>query len=130
MMIHSKKLRLLGLRNPKSHLRNSIKPWDGSGIKFPVGTKVMFKSDAKKPYGLTEKEILSLPFNGFANSSKRIYSVEQLEKLAEKKFEALGIEYPALMFPPNFMIKTSEHLTGLLGRPDNLFARIRRNKYL
>ena len=84
---------------------------------------------AKHDFGLSDKDIASLQFQGYANSSKRVYAVEQLIALAKRKYEKTGIDYPNRRIPENMlklrgMTKTSEKLTGLSGREENRFLRL------
>jgi hypothetical protein len=60
--------------------------------------QAQFKSDAKKAFALTEKELASVRFMGFPSSSKIVYALADLQVLAEKKRAALGpdnFDYPA-----------------------------------
>lgn len=75
----------------------------------------------KREFGLSDKDIASLQFQGFACSRKTVYSVDQMAALAKRKYEKTGIEYPKMHLPEVMlkhvgMEKTSERLTGLLGR--------------
>jgi len=103
----------------KKQWEEGIKVWTGGegyrGIKFPNGTKVLFKSDAKREFGLNDKEIASLPFYGFAGSRKTVFKLDDLSALAESKAETLGTSYPAQTIPPQYRVKTTDYLTGLKG---------------
>ncbi|KAK0476632.1 hypothetical protein IW261DRAFT_1489211 [Armillaria novae-zelandiae] len=47
-------------------------PWKGPhDFKWPKGTLGMYKSDAKRSYGLTEREILTLPCESIEMSRRR-----------------------------------------------------------
>ena len=50
----------------------------------------MFKSDAKRAFGLTENEVASLPYMGFYGSGKTIYRLTDCKALADRKRAALG----------------------------------------
>ncbi|KAJ7060761.1 hypothetical protein C8F01DRAFT_1369684 [Mycena amicta] len=52
------------------------------------GTAVMFKSDAKKSFGLTEREILTLPHESIPGSLKTYFDLSAVRALHHRKFEA------------------------------------------
>ncbi|KAI0726773.1 hypothetical protein C8Q72DRAFT_844538 [Fomitopsis betulina] len=61
------------------------------------------KSDARKAFGLTDKEVASLPYMGFSGSSKTIYRLADCKALADRKHVTLGsdaFDYPARTQPP------------------------------
>ncbi|EIN12428.1 hypothetical protein PUNSTDRAFT_124289 [Punctularia strigosozonata HHB-11173 SS5] len=82
----------------RKEMREKKKVWEeglaseGRRVTYAIGTKVLFKSDAQRSFGLTPKEILSLPHQAFAGSSKTVYSLDSLKQLAERKRAALGPE--------------------------------------
>lgn len=83
---------------------------------------------AKREFGLTDKDIATLPFQGYAASPKCVYAVEQLMALAKLKYKAIGVRYPLQALPDEMtklkgMTKTSEKLTGLAGRSSNAYFR-------
>ncbi|KAK7691044.1 hypothetical protein QCA50_006147 [Cerrena zonata] len=94
-----------------------LKEWTGGdgyrGIRYVDGTKVLFKSDAKSQFKLSDKDIASLPFYGFPNSRKRVFALTQLETYAKRKFEATGIEYPAIYSLPPYMVLHGPNVKGL-----------------
>lgn len=51
---------------------------------------------AKSEFKLNDKDIASLPFYGFPNSRKRVFTLSDLQAHAKRKFEATGIPYPAM----------------------------------
>lgn len=80
----------------------------------------------KREFGLSDKDIASLPWQGFAASRKTVYSVTDLAALAKRKYEKTAIPYPKLGYPETMMkligmTKTTEKLTGLQGREDQAF---------
>lgn len=85
----------------------------------------------KREFGLSDKDIASLPWQGFVGSRKTVYSVTDLAALAKRKYEKTFIPYPKLGFPEKMMqfigmTKTTEKLTGLQGREDQAFLTTRR----
>ncbi|KAJ7060791.1 hypothetical protein C8F01DRAFT_1140890 [Mycena amicta] len=50
--------------------------------------QVMFKSDAKKSFGLTEREILTLPHESIPGSPKTYFDLSAVRALHHRKFEA------------------------------------------
>lgn len=59
-----------------------------------------------------------------------MYAVDQLAALAKRKYEKTGVEYPKLGFTEDMMsgvgmTKTTERLTGLVGRAGRSFFRSR-----
>ncbi|KAJ7021968.1 hypothetical protein C8F04DRAFT_1273082 [Mycena alexandri] len=54
-------------------------------------TYVMYKSDAKQAFGLTETEILTLRRESMPQSSKTYFALEDARTLQRRKFEALAL---------------------------------------
>ncbi|KZT70755.1 hypothetical protein DAEQUDRAFT_810357 [Daedalea quercina L-15889] len=107
----------------------TLKPWasrvdNGRGVPFEIGTKAQFKSDAKKAFGLTNKEIASLPYMGFAGSGKTIYRLTDCKAIADRKRKALrmdAFDYPAreIMAPTQPKAIWGLSLANFLGEPDH-----------
>ncbi|KAJ6476654.1 hypothetical protein C8R47DRAFT_1051961 [Mycena vitilis] len=53
-----------------------------------VGTHIMFKSDAKQSFSLTETEILTLPHESVPGSFKTYFSLPAVKALQQRKFAA------------------------------------------
>ncbi|KAJ7706623.1 hypothetical protein B0H16DRAFT_1746844 [Mycena metata] len=65
-------------------------PWveGATPYRHLAGTHVMFKSDAKKAFGLTEAEILTLPHESIPGSLKTYFDVDDARALQMRKFAA------------------------------------------
>ncbi|KAJ7092288.1 hypothetical protein B0H15DRAFT_1021040 [Mycena belliarum] len=65
-------------------------PWSegNSTFRHPVSTRVMFKSDAKKTFGLTEAEVLTLRHESIPRSPKTYFSLADVQALQQRKFDA------------------------------------------
>ncbi|KDQ08054.1 hypothetical protein BOTBODRAFT_38273 [Botryobasidium botryosum FD-172 SS1] len=117
-------LRRAQLRKKKAEWESALTEWKGAkshkGVALPAGTKALFKSDAKKFYGLSDKDIAALPFQGFNGSSKQVIPLHEIEAHAKRKFEATGIPYEAMTAyrAPHPLTVNGPHLTNLSGRPD------------
>ncbi|KAK0225690.1 hypothetical protein IW262DRAFT_1357558 [Armillaria fumosa] len=73
-------------------------PWKGPhNFKWPTGTLGMYKSDAKRSYGLTEREILTLPFESIEMSSKTFFSHADVKELSFDKYSVFDILMPDRM---------------------------------
>ncbi|KAH9933358.1 uncharacterized protein B0H18DRAFT_642841 [Fomitopsis serialis] len=117
------------VKEKKKQWEETLKPWgsrDGRGVPFMPGTKAQFKSDAKKAFGLNDKEIASLPFMDFSGSSKTIYRLTDCKALADRKRVALGndaFDYPAREImggvQPTKEKAMFMSLANLLGEPDH-----------
>ncbi|KAF7356431.1 hypothetical protein MVEN_00976000 [Mycena venus] len=66
------------------------KPWEEGATTFrhPAGTHVMFKSDAKKAFNLTEREVLTLPHESIPASPKTYFALADIRALQQRKFVA------------------------------------------
>ncbi|TFY55187.1 hypothetical protein EVJ58_g8406 [Rhodofomes roseus] len=88
------------VREKKKQWEATLKPWvsrESRGVQFALGTKAQFRSDAKKAFRVTDAELETIPFMGFA-SSKIIYRLTDCKQLADRKRAALGsdaFDYPA-----------------------------------
>ncbi|KDQ57103.1 hypothetical protein JAAARDRAFT_194281 [Jaapia argillacea MUCL 33604] len=120
----------------RAEARKMKKDWEASliewksetpdrGTRFADGTKVVFKSEAKSYYKLSDKDMASLPYYQFPASSKRVFPVASVIKLVERRFEATGIAYPR--FPISSMDLNGPRLTNLVPLPDGV--RMRRTRY-
>ena len=58
----------------------------------------MYKSDAKSAFGLTDKDLLTLPYEAIQNSPKTFYSFKDVRRLAKAKFAAGALP------PDSFMV--------------------------
>ncbi|KAJ7685923.1 hypothetical protein B0H17DRAFT_1225227 [Mycena rosella] len=65
-------------------------PWVESSTPFrhPAGVYLMFKSDAKKEFGLTEAEILTLRHESVTASPKTYFALADAKVLQQRKFAA------------------------------------------
>ncbi|KAF9526654.1 hypothetical protein CPB83DRAFT_455322 [Crepidotus variabilis] len=63
-----------------------------SRFKFPIGARVMDKSDAKSSYGFNEKEMMCLKFESVPRSAKTLFSLEDIQDLALRRYEAGVLE--------------------------------------
>lgn len=105
------------------------KPWNGpSHFSWPAGTAVrvqslfvsdagpnvpsshpqgIYKSDAKKSFGLTDKDIETLPHEAIQNSPKTFYALAGVSKLAAAKFAANALpgEFVAPGAPKGGMVR-------------------------
>ena len=70
---------------------------------------------AKREFKLSDKDIASLPFYGFACSSKRVFALLHLHAHAKRKLEATGVIYPAMDTLPPYMTIHGPHRKGLSG---------------
>ncbi|KAJ7452787.1 hypothetical protein B0H11DRAFT_1653545, partial [Mycena galericulata] len=66
------------------------KPWiEGANpFRHPTETYVMFKSDAKKAFSLTEGEILTLPHESIPGSFKTYFALADAQALQQRKLAA------------------------------------------
>ncbi|KAJ7159211.1 hypothetical protein C8R43DRAFT_1233989 [Mycena crocata] len=79
-------------------LRDNMKEWkttlpaqwvEGATVfRHPYGTHVMFKSDAKKAFSLTETEILTLPHESIPGSFKTYFALTDAKALQRRKFDS------------------------------------------
>ncbi|KAJ6575740.1 hypothetical protein DFH09DRAFT_1455138 [Mycena vulgaris] len=61
-------------------------PWvESSTFRHPAGTRLMFKSDAKKAFGLTEGEILTLRHESVPVSPKTYFALADVKALQQGK---------------------------------------------
>ncbi|KAJ7618215.1 hypothetical protein DFH06DRAFT_1107312 [Mycena polygramma] len=69
------------------------KAWVEGAMTFrhPAGTHVMFKSDAKKAFGLTEAEILTIPHESIPSSPKTYFALADAKALQQRKLAAGAI---------------------------------------
>ncbi|KAJ6536927.1 hypothetical protein B0H19DRAFT_1079328 [Mycena capillaripes] len=57
-------------------------------FRHPCGTHVMFKSDSKKAFNLTEAEILTLPHESVPGPPKTYFALAAARDLQQRKFAA------------------------------------------
>ncbi|KAF9011566.1 hypothetical protein BDZ89DRAFT_1225173 [Hymenopellis radicata] len=68
----------------------TLQPWvkGASAFRHPAGTYVMFKSDAKKTFGLMEAEMLTLRHGSVPGSPKTYFALADANSLQQRKFAA------------------------------------------
>ncbi|KAJ7106847.1 hypothetical protein C8R43DRAFT_1243760 [Mycena crocata] len=59
-----------------------------NAYRHPANTYVMFKSDAKKSFSLTETEILTLRHESIPSSPKTYFALADVKALQKRKFDA------------------------------------------
>ncbi|KAJ6480665.1 hypothetical protein C8R47DRAFT_1135463 [Mycena vitilis] len=74
----------------KTLRENRAQAWVEGNTPFRhwVGTHIMFKSDAKQSFSLTETEILTLPHESVPGSFKTYFSLPAVKALQQRKFAA------------------------------------------
>ncbi|KAI0059332.1 hypothetical protein BV25DRAFT_1829117 [Artomyces pyxidatus] len=107
------------LAEKKKEWEATLTPWVvDTSVRFRVGTLAMFKSDAKHAYGLTEKEMLTLPHECIPNSLKTFFACAQVGALALRKEKFFN---PDFVVPPKDANKQLS--PGLVASPRRLFKK-------
>ncbi|KDR75735.1 hypothetical protein GALMADRAFT_211185 [Galerina marginata CBS 339.88] len=76
-------------RDSKKKWGSTLVPWvHNDKFSFPVGTVVMYKSDAKSAYSLTEKEVLTLKYESIYGAWASFVSQKDAVDLSHRKYEA------------------------------------------
>ncbi|GJE95525.1 hypothetical protein PsYK624_117100 [Phanerochaete sordida] len=98
-------------KEKRKQWEDSLQKWKGEderrGTLLPDGTQCLYKSEAKKFYSLSDKELEALPFYIFANSSRQIMPIAPIIEHVKSRFEATGIVPP--MFKPSEVVLSARH---------------------
>jgi hypothetical protein len=81
---------------------------------------MLIPSSAKKQFALSDRELQALPIFQF-KSPKKIIALSDLKQHATRRLQEIGVSCPALEMInewaiPNVMTKTTNYMTGLVGR--------------
>ncbi|KIM40247.1 hypothetical protein M413DRAFT_11730 [Hebeloma cylindrosporum] len=77
------------VRKAKETWEATLVPWvPNDAFRFPLKTTVLYKSDAKSAYGLTDKEMATLKHESIPRSAKTFFAQEDAKNLARRKFMA------------------------------------------
>ncbi|KAL1947023.1 hypothetical protein VTO73DRAFT_13984 [Trametes versicolor] len=109
MEVDAKRIARKQIKDAKDEWEKTLpKPWNGpSHFSWPAGTAGIYKSDAKKSFGLTDKDIETLPHEAIQCSPKTFYALAGVSKLAAAKFaaNALPAEFVAPGAPKGGMVR-------------------------